>query len=683
MKKSTYQKLFRASLATTVATGALVAAVPTFTQAAETKGASFSDVKDTHQFYEAIKSLTSRGVINGYEDGTYKPGQQISRAHAAKIMALALGLDTKNVVDPGFKDVKKDHPYYGHIAALVNAGVIKGYEDNTFKPKGNLTRAHVSQMLVLGYKLEENKLSNLPFKDINEKQWFANHIQTLFSNKITSGTTATTFSPNAFVTRGQVASFIFKSESATKQKGSEVISITDDKVVLSDGTFTLAPSLKAIFSATNLDFLKGAIVKYTAKDGVIVGVSSIEVKASGTAEKNLVIDGQGLVFPGNLTINGDYVHLKNLTIKGAFEIGKEVKNSFTGEKVIVEGTTKVSNTAASTAAAQKGASYSVAATVPTPTIIFIDATFANVEVTKDGIIIEYKGSTKVKEFILSSNVTLKAAAGITIPKVTIQAGATKVTLDANVGNLAVNTTGNLTLAGTGNIKEVTIVSNKDVKFETKGKIDKLTVESKDTDITLGTTKVGDLVLPAGVSAKDVIDDFDKAKGNIEQISGTKNPDATTGGGGGGGTGTGGGSDGSGVVTSGNDLLKQEITNKFNAASPVNGVITVNGVTVKLVGNDFQVSISGNSNAKYSDFKDAASPIFEAFSNATVSKVNTIVISDANNALGFEDAFNKIMIKLGKNEDSLISDLTGFTVPVTVEGTIQGKSFNDTYRFIFE
>ena len=282
-------------------------------------------------------------------------------------MALALDLDTKNVVDPGFKDVKKDHPYYGHIAALVNAGIIKGYEDKTFKPTGNLTRAHVAQMLVLGFKLEEEKLSNLPFKDVNEKQWFANYIQTLFSNKITSGTTATTFSPNAIVTRGQVASFIFKSESATEKKGSEVISISDDKVVLSDGTFTLDASLKAVFSATNLAFLKGAIIKYTAKDGVITGVSAIEVKASGTADKHLVIDGQGLVFPGDITINGDYVHLKNLTIKGAFEVGKEVKNSFTGEKVIVEGTTKVSNNAASTATAQNGVRYSVAATAPTPT----------------------------------------------------------------------------------------------------------------------------------------------------------------------------------------------------------------------------------------------------------------------------------------------------------------------------
>src|SRR5690606_38073392 len=94
----------------------------------------------------------------------------------------------------------------------VNAGIIKGYEDNTFRPQGNLTRAHVAQMLVLGYELEEENLSNLPFKDINKKQWFANYIQTLYANEITTGTTPTTFSPNAFVTRGQVASFLNRSE---------------------------------------------------------------------------------------------------------------------------------------------------------------------------------------------------------------------------------------------------------------------------------------------------------------------------------------------------------------------------------------------------------------------------------------------------------------------------------------
>ncbi|WP_186667747.1 S-layer homology domain-containing protein [Sporosarcina sp. BP05] len=680
MKNSTYQKLFRATLATTVATGAFVAAVPTFAQADVAKDITFKDVKNTHQFYEAIKSLTSRGVINGYTDGTYKPSQEITRAQAAKIMALALDLDTKNVVDPGFKDVKKDNPFYGHIAALVNAGVISGYEDKTFKPTGNLTRAQVAKMIVLGYKLEEEKLSNLPFKDVNEKIWYASYIQTVFSNKITSGTTATTFSPDAIVTRGQVASFIFKSELATEKKGSEVISITGDKVVLSDGTFTLDASLKAIFSAANLDFLKGAIVKYTAKDGVIVGVSSIEIKASGTAEKNLVIDGQGLVFPGNLTINGDYIHLKNLTIKGAFEIGKDVKNSFTAEKVIVEGTAKVSNKAASTATAQSGVSYSAAATAPTPTIIFIDATFANVEVTKDGAIIEYKGSSKVKELILSSNVILKAAEGITIPKVTIKAGATKVTLDANVGNLTVNSAGNLTLAGTGNIQEVTIESNKDVKFETKGKIEKLSIKSKDTHISLGTTKVGDLVLPAGTTAKDIVADFEESKGNIENVSGVTNPEVTPPAAGGGG-GTGGG----GVVT-GEQLLNQLLLDQLGAGN------ASGDVAISLSGNAFTVIIKKESST-LGHFRVAAQPVFDTIKSNTVVKSavvsftagnEEIIISNSNvdNNQDLGEVIAKALAKVNLPETTQLSVLKGKSIKFQVTGTIDNKAFNTTYTFNF-
>ncbi|MFC5589121.1 S-layer homology domain-containing protein [Sporosarcina soli] len=311
MKKdsSAYQKLFRATLATTMATGVLVAAVPTYTEAAK----SFTDVKPVDHFNEAVSNLVERGIIKGYDDGTFRPNENISRAHAAKVMALALELDTENVIDPGFKDIPKSHPYYGHIAALVNAGIINGYEDNTFRPTGKLTRAHAAQMLVIGYDLEE-ELSNLPFKDINDKQWSTSYIQTLYAKEITTGTTETTFSPNTFVTRGQVASFINRSEKVAQKKGAKVIRIADNKIELSDGTFLLHADLQKVFNAENLDVLKGAKVKYTVKKGVIVAVSSIELHANGTARKNLTLDGQNATFAGDITVNGDYIALKNLEV---------------------------------------------------------------------------------------------------------------------------------------------------------------------------------------------------------------------------------------------------------------------------------------------------------------------------------------------------------------------------------
>ena len=210
--KKLRQRTFKTALALTMAAGTLVTSV----SAEEVKEKSFSDVQPSHHFYEAVKSLSARGIITGYEDGTFRPYEGITRAHAAKILATALNLDLKNVKDPGFTDVSTSHPYYAHIAALVEAGVIKGYSDKSFKPNGNLTRAHIAQMLVKGFKLEEKKVANLPFTDVNDQQDFSKYIHTLYANKITSGKSATTYEPYSIVTRGQLASFAYRTEAVIK-----------------------------------------------------------------------------------------------------------------------------------------------------------------------------------------------------------------------------------------------------------------------------------------------------------------------------------------------------------------------------------------------------------------------------------------------------------------------------------
>jgi hypothetical protein len=172
----------------------------------------FSDVNEGDYFYEGVMSLATRKAISGYGDGTFRPNEIIRRDHAAKIIALALELDIENVENPGFKDVDVNHKYYGHIAALVNKGVINGYENKTFKPNSKITRAQMAKMIVKGFGFDEIKFANLPFTDVNDKQWFADYVQTLYSNEITAGTTATTFGPDTFITRGQLAAFIYRSE---------------------------------------------------------------------------------------------------------------------------------------------------------------------------------------------------------------------------------------------------------------------------------------------------------------------------------------------------------------------------------------------------------------------------------------------------------------------------------------
>lgn len=78
----------------------------------------FSDVKESHADFESIATLYAAGIISGYPDGTFKPDSNVTRGQAAKMIAGALKLDTKEVVDPKFTDISTSNPYYGSIAAL-------------------------------------------------------------------------------------------------------------------------------------------------------------------------------------------------------------------------------------------------------------------------------------------------------------------------------------------------------------------------------------------------------------------------------------------------------------------------------------------------------------------------------------------------------------------------------------
>lgn len=116
---------------------------------------TFKDITPAISHYEAVKSLVEHGIINGYEDGTFRPNASLTRGQAAKILANALDLDTSSK-ELKFKDVTSKSGYIGAINALVNAGIINGYEDNTFKPNAPLTRGQMAKVLVNAFGLEKS-----------------------------------------------------------------------------------------------------------------------------------------------------------------------------------------------------------------------------------------------------------------------------------------------------------------------------------------------------------------------------------------------------------------------------------------------------------------------------------------------------------------------------------------------
>jgi len=103
---------------------------------------SFSDLPSTHPACAAVSVLVAKGIINGYEDGTFRPERAVTRAEFAKMYTLAVGIDPRPGDPLPFSDTTGHWANtMGFLAAAVADGAIVGFPDGTFRPDDLVTRA--------------------------------------------------------------------------------------------------------------------------------------------------------------------------------------------------------------------------------------------------------------------------------------------------------------------------------------------------------------------------------------------------------------------------------------------------------------------------------------------------------------------------------------------------------------
>ncbi len=125
--------------------------------------AEYSDVPSTHKYYKAITDLSVYGILNGFEDGSFRPEEGVTRAQFAKIICYALNvgdLTGGGAVETGFTDVDPNHWAAGNIKMAASMGIINGMGDGTFAPENPVLYEQAVKMIVcaLGYSrvAEEN-----------------------------------------------------------------------------------------------------------------------------------------------------------------------------------------------------------------------------------------------------------------------------------------------------------------------------------------------------------------------------------------------------------------------------------------------------------------------------------------------------------------------------------------------
>jgi hypothetical protein len=169
---------------------------------------SFSDVHPADYFYVSVQYLACHGVISGYADGTFRPFNNTTRGQLTKIVVLAEGW-TQTCTSQTFSDVPPSHTFYCYVETAVSHGVISGYADGTFKPGNDVTRGQLAKIVVLAEGWTQT-CTTQHFSDVPPSHPFYCFVETAFAHGIISGYADGTFRPGNSATRGQISKIVYE-----------------------------------------------------------------------------------------------------------------------------------------------------------------------------------------------------------------------------------------------------------------------------------------------------------------------------------------------------------------------------------------------------------------------------------------------------------------------------------------
>jgi len=140
-------------------------------------GDKFPDVDKSRWSAFEIEYMLDKKIASGYPDGEFKPAQNLTRAEFASLVSRYANLEIPTDAQNAFSDFDESHWAYGYIMALCEKGLIVGYEDGTFGPERKITRAEAVVVInkLLGRNPSESYVKSLdlnPFNDLEKDKWY-------------------------------------------------------------------------------------------------------------------------------------------------------------------------------------------------------------------------------------------------------------------------------------------------------------------------------------------------------------------------------------------------------------------------------------------------------------------------------------------------------------------------------
>jgi methionine-rich copper-binding protein CopC len=174
----------------------------------------FKDVPADAWYLEFVTTLASSGVVSGYTDGSFRPANKVTRAEFAKMLCTVMDWETSGATKASFSDVSSDFWGFDFIETAKSKGALGGYEDGTFRPNKYITRAEITKMIAGTLKLTGGSST---LKDV-DTSWANSYIKACVQAGIVGGYSDGTFKPGNNATRAEVSKMV---ASVSEQKATE------------------------------------------------------------------------------------------------------------------------------------------------------------------------------------------------------------------------------------------------------------------------------------------------------------------------------------------------------------------------------------------------------------------------------------------------------------------------------
>lgn len=481
-------------LATTAAATIMATALPVVTYAAD---------YDNHWAKEAITKWSEKEVLEGYEDGTFKPNNKVTRGELAAIIVRVFGLTDTSAAEK-YTDVEATKWYASDIAKVSSAGIMNDYEDGTFKPNQEATREEAAYAIAKAYKVAA-KETNVTFKDQAQiSDWAEAEIASLVAGGYLNGNPDGTFRPTASLTRAEAVTMVDKITADLVNVAGTYSQDIDGHLVVN----TKDVELKDMTITGNLYLAEGIgegdvkLNNVTVLGDVIVeggGVSTVHVLGQSKLN-NIIVDKAGKnpvrVLLGNLVevkgtvtlastciLEGNAVSLSKVVVDGATE--PQLVGTLKIEEVIINKTTE---------------------------LVLVDGVTINkLTVRKDAVntILRGRGEkSEIKNIIVEANgLELKKGFKYNKDKVVVAEGVTtapKFPASGSGGGGGGSTGGGSTVKD----KEINVsalevkLQDRDVKVAINGKVDVVVDSNKNTVTVNGVTFNSDDVIETITATED-------------------------------------------------------------------------------------------------------------------------------------------------------------------------------------